>query len=29
MNEIRDFVPGAEEFVKEKFGGFFGGNKSE
>lgn len=29
MNEIRDFVPGAEEFVKEKFGGFFGGNKTE
>ncbi len=29
MNEIRDFVPGAENFVKEKLGGFFGGNKTE
>jgi hypothetical protein len=33
MDQIRDFVPGAEEklseFAKEKLGGFFGGNKSE
>lgn len=33
MNEIRDFVPGAEEkleeFAKGKLSGFFGGSKSE